>query len=478
LTLTRKARHLPDLVDQVGRGTLAIWYVDKLHGNAITNYQVHESPTGIGAQSAAGFPRGYQITDSENHTDWRKRPGSPDRSRELKTLYESIYSGVGGSFEKGDPDTSDKYDVGGEFFTQKVTVRAANPSEQRIKGKHEETAYGYWAAEYRGPILAGILSGKSLPSVPQSNLEQLGATAISRCSPTNNIASSANMLRELRTEGLPKLSGLQLLKKKTNLLRNLGEEHLNVQFGWMPIVGDLKAVAFVIANAHTLLSQYERDAGRVVRRRYYFPEERTSSASVVGAQRALLGNFATGIFNPVNTGGDPLEILYYGGAGTSTLYRIRQTWKKAWFSGAFTYHLPSGYNPRNKMAESARHAQFLLGLDLTPEVVWNATPWTWAIDWFSNAGDVIANLSDWATDGLVMKYGYMMEHSIATDTYFVDKRGALSAPFASPSPLIVSVETKRRVKASPFGFGLTWSGLSLRQKAIAGALGLTKGIKH
>lgn len=471
LILTRKQRALPDLRDSETRGELTIWYVDKLNGNAIVGKQTKTAPAD--AVGALGFQRGYQITDSENHAPRSHR--NPSSDRDLKQLYDSLYTGVVGTFGKGG---APEYDVGGDFFSQKFTVSEDNLSEQYLVAKKVfEDVYGYWNAIYRGPVHCTTLSGLTPPTYTLGNLSAAGASAIARCSPTNNVASAANFLHELRQEGLPKLFGISLWKERARFFRGIGEEYLNKEFGWDPLIGDVKAIAFAVTHAHKVLEQYERDSGRVVRRRYEFPEETTQSVTAVRAQKAVLGNFATGVFNPVNPGGDPLEILYSGGSG-GTLYKKHETWKKVWFSGAFTYHLPVGYNARNQMVRSARHAQTLLGLDITPEVLWNAAPWTWAIDWFSNAGDVIANLSDWATDGLVLKYGYVMEHSIVRDTYFVSNRGKIKDPNARPSQIIVQLETKRRSKASPFGFGLTWSGLTPRQIAISVALGLTKGIRR
>jgi hypothetical protein len=158
----------------------------------------------------------------------------------------------------------------------------------------------------------------------------------------------------------------------------------------------------------------------------------------------------------------------------SQVYKESRTWKQVWFSGAFTYHLPTGYRSRNALERYGTQAGSLVGLDLSPETLWNLAPWSWAIDWFSNAGDVISNLSDWATDGLVLRYGYVMEHSFATDLYYMVGRGRLRQPLVHVSPIAACVESKRREVATPFGFGLSWSGLSPRQLSIAAALGLSR----
>jgi hypothetical protein len=116
-----------------------------------------------------------------------------------------------------------------------------------------------------------------------------------------------------------------------------------------------------------------------------------------------------------------------------------------------------------------------LGLEITPEVLWNIAPWSWAVDWFTNAGDVLANTSDFGDQGLVMKYGYIMEHSFVRDVYFYE--GSFGSPLGGSikiPPLALVSETKLRRKANPFGFGITWDGLNPFQLSIAAALGLSR----
>jgi hypothetical protein len=210
-------------------------------------------------------------------------------------------------------------------------------------------------------------------------------------------------------------------------------------------------------HADKVLAQYERDAGRVVRRRYRFPTKTSISESVVAT-----GQVAQLLFDNAT--------LRDGTSGKLT--RIRETEYRQWFSGAFTYYLPIGYESRNALARVAAEASTLLGLSLTPDVLWELTPWSWAVDWFSNAGDVIHNISRFADHGLVMRYGYMMEHSICKDTYILERSGlAGNVPVA---PLTLVTETKQRRPANPFGFGLTWEGLSSFQAAILAALGITR----
>jgi len=140
-------------------------------------------------------------------------------------------------------------------------------------------------------------------------------------------------------------------------------------------------------------------------------------------------------------------------------------------SGAFTYHLPD--DTGSGLLGHAESAIKLLGLDLDPEVLWNLAPWSWATDWYANTGDVIHNISSWSADGLVMKYGYIMEHSVVRDTYRFMGPTSFKSP-VYPQPVTLVTEVKLRRRASPFGFGVSGGALSTRQKAIVAALGISR----
>lgn len=352
-------------------------------------------------------------------------------------------------------------DLGGPFFSQTRVVWAPYGAIRRNLSK--KVFDGTWDIvwEYDGYVFP--TSPASIPSPSDTalrDLKPLGSTAISRCKPTNSVAELAIFLAELYADGLPKLFGATLWKENVNLARSAGEEYLNTEFGWKPLVSDVRDITHALTHASTVLQQYERNSGGVVRRRYEYPIEETASPVVgINNVEAVTEPFATALYDTSKAKGGNRKIT--------------TTWRRTWFSGAFTYHLPSDYRSRNQLVRLGSQASTLLGLDLTPEVLWNAAPWSWAIDWFSNAGDVISNLSDWATDGLVMKYGYIMEHSIVKTRYFWE--GETQLP-GNPYPTVIDslVETKRREAASPFGFDVDWSGLNPRQWAIAAALGLTR----
>lgn len=370
-------------------------------------------------------------------------------------------------------------DVGGDFYTISRKYgdgRAdmANPQPQYTFGRPTEAYY------YHGPLLATkpafIGTGSSNqglhafddrhwpPDLSYSDevLMGYGATAIAKCKPTTSPANLSVSLGELFREGLPSLIGARTWETRARDYRTSGDEFLNYQFGWLPLVNDIKSTANAIRNSDKLMKQYERDAGRLVRRGYEFPlevssETRTEENAVRMVPRTLWGGWYNG-----NT------------KDTCRGFRVREISRKIWFKGAFTYYLPTDYDSRSKLDKAALYASEILGLELTPETIWNLTPWSWAADWVTNFGDVISNVSDFAADGLVLRYGYLMEHTIIKDTYTIVGASLEGYGDVTPSNTFIT-EVKKRRQATPFGFGLDPGKFTPRQVAILAALGISRG---
>jgi hypothetical protein len=389
--------------------------------------------------TSGGFKgyKGVQVTESENHPVWR------DHRK--------------GSFQG---------DVGGNFLMRKQYVSTPEKRVMRnLKASFKDVAHtGYdVTAAYRGGCIpSGIPANPFAPFSNSSNaeLDAWGAKAIALCKPTNNVANAATALFELYHEGLPHLLGSALWKDRTNVARGAGSDYLNWQFGFKPLADDIAKFAYGVVYFDRLLRQYEEDVGKIVRRGYRFPsiESRTWNDVVTSFVRPTMYPQSTTEETP------PLN-----NPGAKTVCETVSTVDR-WFSGAFTYYVPHSVE-----FGWLSQAKQLLGFDITPETIWNVTPWSWAVDWFTNAGSVISNYQSFTVDGMVMRYGYIMEHKVTTKTYF--HHGPTGLQFgdaAMPSPMSFVTETKVRRRATPFGFGLTMSGLSNRQKSILAALGFSR----
>jgi len=270
-------------------------------------------------------------------------------------------------------------------------------------------------------------------------------------------------------DGLPHLVGHTLWRDRTFSAKNAGDEYLNFQFGWLPLVSDIKDFIHGIHHFNKLYEQFVRDGGKGVRRKMSFSPEASYDETVVStvAHAAAPGYVA-------------LQFMWNNGQIVPGHYgqivRSRETTKQRWFSGMFTYHPPASL-PGWRYGDVLNKSRQVLGLDLTPDVVWSIAPWSCAVDWFTSAGDIVHNLTAYQKYGLVLKYGYIMEHSVVRDTYtHVGDLGLRAGTKFSgqPSPIVLTSERKLRRRATPFGFGIDLSSLDNTQKAIIAALGLSR----
>lgn len=106
------------------------------------------------------------------------------------------------------------------------------------------------------------------------------------------------------------------------------------------------------------------------------------------------------------------------------------------------------------------------------DTLYALTPWSWALDWVSNVGDIVTNMQQFSNDNLVLKYGYVMHNRRVTTSArlsCVTKGGT-----AMHTSLISVNETKMRIQANPYGFGSEFSDLSPYQLGVIAALGLSR----
>jgi hypothetical protein len=389
--------------------------------------------------------KGYQITDTEAHPGWRDH--------------------VNGRFTT---------DLGGPFSSVKQWAALSSEEPATLSGvigngaNHTDIDM----MSYQGPIMPiapifSIISWPSFVNSSTSKLNQLGTDAIARCSPVNPSSDLATSAGEMVSEGLPKAIGGTLMSWRNlsnrQRKRAIGEEYLNYQFGWAPLVNDIRGLCRTVTHVGPIMDQLENNSGKLVRRAYEFPASVTRSSTKVGGLRSpYISPSGTSLYDGV--------FLNKGQVFCEEIIAKRQ-----WFSGAFTYYVPPRDGSlKTDMARAVLLSRKTLGLTLTPDTVWNLTPWSWLVDWFSNADSVLRNWSNWALFNQVLAYGYVMEHTVHANSYvFTGPLGFQAKGVSVPSLILVS-ETKKRLRATPYGFGLSWTGLSTIQKAILGALGLAR----
>lgn len=349
------------------------------------------------------------------------------------------------------------YDSGNEFYSKK--------DQCFFSHKNELVTNPTGPYFYQGPLVPS--SGRDLETYPpyvgkmsQNDINFFGTQAIASTRPLKPVANLTNFLGEFVLDGLPKTIGdLSSVFTRAQFFRSLGDQYLNVAFGWTPFIKDLSKLLKAVSTSYKVLEQTRRDSGRIVRRRHDW-EPVTEHLKVEEPFRnGFLASFPR----------DDFMDYRYPPAMT---YLTQSLHTEMWFTGAYTYFLAADSNVFSRFERFDQLANALIGSRITPETLWQLAPWSWLVDWKLNVGDLLSNIAAFSNDDLVLKYGYLMRKTTATST--------LSASFQLKSGLSDPVSVRRisvqkeRYRATPHGFGLDPASFSAAQAAIVVSLGLAR----
>jgi hypothetical protein len=357
-----------------------------------------------------------------------------------------------------------RVDTGGPFLSEYVAVSPPKyvNKEWYVKsfGGRRYKVEGYFHSDSRTAnnlyhITRGTFTSP-LQTLPDAQLMGYGATAIKETLPTKPEMSLSTSLAEL-TGGLPQVIGRQLFKDRS--LSAVGGEYLNYQFGIAPTVSDAASVIDLTKRYEKILEQFRRDNGRLVRRRRTLVDENGTSKTSPRTAYAYAG-----------PSGGLVSMLYC----TNQVDKIESS-RRIWFSGAYKIAYPLDLDDSLRgITEFNR----VYGAIPTPELAWEMLPFSWLVDWFTNVGDVVSNVSTLGSS-LQLAYGYIMvedrwqrtvEGDYGPDDYYLRTGTSVRENIKSS----VTHYRKRRLKASPFGFTVSFQDLSMGQKAILTALGLSR----
>lgn len=428
---------------------------------AYTAYRKSSNSTISGDfKNVARWPRPTQTT-----TSFRSSGKSRDDEQfDGVTTLGGVTKALGEEYHlaNGPYDTGHTFDTVRRYSTHShpgVSLTGSNANGNKWTGPLEADP------QLAHTLAAGYGSASTL------DLDVYGALAIERTIPVNPLTSLAVSLGEIYSDGLPKIPLLtSTFTSVGKAAKSIGGEFLNWTFGYQPTAKDAAGTANAAIFANYAIKQFMRDNGKTVRRGYTFPSQITNSYSSVSSGGAqFLDPSGLSVANTMfsNSAGNPCTIV-------ETL----QTTRKLYFKGAYSYFIPIGSSVLDKMQRHADQAQLVLGLEVNPDSLYQVAPFSWLVDWFYDVGTIVHNLNAFANNGLVLRWGYMMceDHTIHTVTHHGLTTRATTAlphiPFGSVTSVYHTVR-KRRVKATPYGFGLNPATFSDGQWAILGALGLT-----
>lgn len=324
-----------------------------------------------------------------------------------------------------------------------------------------------------------------------ADLSAKGAEAWAKLKPAQPNFSAATSLAELRE--LPGALKLRLRDIK-NIIRErrkrkgltnkvapqsfkdqsygniVGNSYLAFAFGWLPLVKDIRKFTEAFSQRKKAFDQMLRDEGKPVKRSCQVSSPPDTSTTQT-FNRSVAGTCKNSDVSPTFVtqcyASNTYKYLSVTKVHTEITY-------KTWAVGKFRYYLPKG--PRDGPWKR-RLVRRIMGLRITPEVLYNIMPWSWLADYFTGLGHFMSAISGGVEDLLVADYAYVMRTVTRKTTYechepiIYNKSGNGQVKI---STLVVEDVVKMRLKATPFGFGFNEENLSLRQKAVLGALGLSR----
>lgn len=286
-----------------------------------------------------------------------------------------------------------------------------------------------------------------------------GAALFAATNPTRAAIQVPVALFELRELPMMVHQAFSLLTKKRDSRyakilspRGLAQANLAVQFGWMPLVSDIRSMFDLTDLTAKRAKEFEKlRSSTGLKRRV----DLGSNSVIPSAIATSVGGLYSGSFDP-----------------------LRSTPTKHSFSWGVARWRPSQGSPYANLPPSPFELKAMLtGFKSYQQVVnlWDALPWTWLIDWFTNFGDILQ-----ATQGRHIATpvgGVIMTTTIHTDVF--SSKTVPSIGYPNPATFITfsgGVKTrwfKQRALATA-SVQAYLPDLSGRQLSILGSLAITK----
>jgi hypothetical protein len=346
-------------------------------------------------------------------------------------------------------------------------------SEKPIRTRH---TYFSWPAIGSFPAMAAPAVSNQIVSNALKN--SVGSGLIASTNPWAPKASLAITVLELMKGDIPTvlknlrryLDDLQSIKK------TLGSDWLNIQFGWSPLISDIMDAVRTLLKLHMLV--YASDDSRRTRGGDLGSWSRIVESGPQGIGSLNFGSPLSGAavapyWKPDNA---VTPLLSPGNIPSANGRWSRSIEIKADYRFAARFH--RGAQPNSRERGFIEKATELLGLEVTPAVLWELTPWTWLLDWGSNLGSVATNLSQLDWSNVLLDYAYLtfVVKTTAAISWqgnpTLSSTGSLNHGYLAQS---FTASEKIREQASPYGFSVSWDGLTPFQLSILAALGMSRG---
>jgi hypothetical protein len=260
----------------------------------------------------------------------------------------------------------------------------------------------------------------------------LATQLLARTNPNKYSVNGPVSLLELRE--LP----LLLKKQGDNIIQNAAGGYLSWQFGWKPLISDVKKLLDFNGSVNKKINDLNRMYSRGgVKRRIKFGELSDHKSE------------------------DFLSYSWQGKQGTHTMntYGSVRKW------GTVRWR-PTQLPPSNPAGIRRQAIRIVYGLEFSASNIWESIPWSWLVDWFTNIGTYYSTFNNVVpvehSAPLIMTHSITNRHFVAHNSVGITGGDGTSM-----------VESKSRALTSPT-ISASVPFLTGRQLSILGSLAILR----
>jgi hypothetical protein len=239
----------------------------------------------------------------------------------------------------------------------------------------------------------------------------------------------------------------KLWSARRPVLQNVANAHLNLNFGWLPTIGDIGAMVGSIKGLHQKIKDWNNSLGKLV------------------SKRCLILS----------------DTINKSGSLASTPFSTGTTVWNASLTRRVTAHVMYRPCPIKAMTDTERLLRGLLdslGFELNPSILWNAIPFSFVVDWFINIGGYLEGLKlDTLELPIKLETSYLQYEQLASYGSYVKDAGDAIQQSATYPGATSSEKLFHRMLITPRTedfLALGWRLPNLKQWTLGLALGLTR----
>lgn len=250
---------------------------------------------------------------------------------------------------------------GENVFNLKRTTKMVTPFSGNSKTGVPDNIYGTYSNYWPTYIRSTLVTHQSVSGLKSNNDMAVQVLAVSN--PSKPVVDLPLFFAEMKDFPGMAESIARVFMRRQHMLTDLSETWLNTNFGFMPLLNDLKA-----------MTQFQEEMDNRIKKLYAMNNGKGLHSKVKGPTEVVhtvLGN----------------QILDTSD-GTTRCRVDRLTSVTQWGTTRWrpdpNKPLPSSHS---EMVQLARKAA--LGLTPSASTAWNLIPWSWMADWFSNVGQFL-----------------------------------------------------------------------------------------